>query len=57
MDCIPPEPSDMEDPSLGEAVDPSLGLIDGDLLVRGLSFQDSLVVNVVGKAVFIEGVR
>ena len=49
MDCIPPEPSDMEDPPLG--------LTDGGILVPGLSSQGSLVVNVVGKAVFIEGVR
>ena len=46
----------LEDPSLGVAVDPSLGLTDGALLVRGLSSQGSLV-NVVERAVFIDGGR
>ena len=47
----------MEDPSLGAAVDPSLGLTDGGLLMRGLSSQGSLVVNVVERTFFIEGGR
>ena len=49
MDCIPPEPSDMEDPPLG--------LTDGGILVPGLSSQGSLVVDVVERAVFIDGGR
>ena len=57
MDCIPAGPSDREDPSLGAAVDPSLGLTDGGLLVRGLSSQGSLDVIVVERAVFIDGGR
>ena len=56
VDCIPARPSYLEDPSLGVAVDPSLGLTDGGLLVRGLSSQGSLV-NVVERAVFIDGGR
>ena len=47
----------MEDPSLGAAVDPSLGLTDGGLLVWGLSSQGSLDVIVVERAVFIDGGR
>ena len=54
VDCIPTGRSDREDPSLGAAVDPSLGLTDGGLLVRGLSSQGSLVVNVDERAVFID---
>ena len=73
VDCIPSEPSDVKDPSLGvavncilpgpsymedPAVDPSFGLTDGGLLVRGLSSQGSLVdVNVVERVVFIAGSR
>ena len=58
VDCITDGPSYMEDPSVGAAVDPSLGLTDGGLLVRGLSSQGSLdVVNVVERAVFIDGGR
>ena len=40
----------MEDP----AVDPSFGLTDGGLLVRGLFSQGSLDVIVVERAVFID---
>ena len=57
MDCFPAGPSYMEDPSLGAAVDPSLGLTDGGLLVRGLSSQGSLDVIVVERAVFTDGGR
>ena len=54
VNCILPGPSYMEDP----AVDPSLGLTDGGLVLRGLSSQGSLVVlNVVERAVFIDGGR
>ena len=49
MDCIPPGPSYLEDPSLG--------LTDGGLLLRGLSPQGSLDVDVVERAVFIDGGR
>ena len=56
VDCIPAGPSYLEDPSLGVAVDPSLGLTDGGLLLRGLSSQGSLV-NVVERVVFIDGGR
>ena len=68
MDCIALVPSDEEDPSRGVAVDciptgrpdredPSLGLTGGGLDVRGLSSQGSLVVDVVERAVFIDGGR
>ena len=53
VDCIPTGPSYMEDP----AVDPSLGLTDGGLVLRGLSSQGSLDVIVVERAVFIDGGR
>ena len=64
VDFIPSSPADIVDPSLGVAAlcilrpsdmeDPSVGVTDGDLL----SSQDSLVVvNVVERAVFIEGGR
>ena len=64
MDCIPPEPSDVEDPSLGVAVDcipsgpsdvedPALDVTDGGLLGRGLPSQGSLVD--VEREVMIEG--
>lgn len=73
VDCIPSEPSYMEDPSVGvavncilpgpsymedPAVDPLFGLTDGGLHMRGLSSQGSLVVvNVVERVVFIAGSR
>ena len=66
MDCIPTGRSDMEDPSLGVAVDSippgppdvvdsSLGLTGGGLRGRGLPSQGSLVD--VERAVIIEGGR
>ena len=47
VDCIPPGPSDV--------VDPSVGLTGGGLLGRGLPSQGSLVD--VERAVIIEGGR
>ena len=66
VDCIPSDPSDAKDPSLGvgvdcippgpsDVVDPSLGLTGGGLLGRGLPSQGSLVD--VERAVIIEGGR
>ena len=55
MDCI--STGQLEDCSLGVAVDTSLGLTDGGLVVWGLSSQGSLDVIVVERAVFIDGGR
>ena len=59
VDFIPSSPADIVDSSLcilrpSDMENPSVGVTDGDLL----SSQDSLVVvNVVERAVFIEGGR